>query len=199
MPGMNFAKWRHYGRARLFELLRMPGLALDEYHRCLAIDPDFRRAANALAFRYALAGRHAEAGRLFEVALRLDATDAAAHYNLGFVYEKNREMRKAIERFGSAVALNAKLDRAWYGMGLAHASLGEHREAMNAFDQAANLQPMNGQAWYQLGMACHHAHETERLREVIHHLNRFDPLLAKRLILETGTTDLAHLVKDLVV
>jgi tetratricopeptide (TPR) repeat protein len=196
---MNFDKWRHYFRARLFELLRMPDLALDEYHRCLAIDPDFRRAANALAFRYALAGRHAEACRFFEVVLRLDANDAVAHFNLGFNYEKNHEARKAIERFRSAVGLEAKLDRAWYGMGLAHASLGEHREAMEAFGQAATLQPMGGQAWYQLGMACHHAHEPKRLREVIHHLHRFDPLLARRLILETGTTDLAHLVKDLVV
>ena len=31
------------------------------------------------------------------------------------------------------------------------------------------------------------------------HLNRFDPRMARRLILETGTTDLAYLVKDLVV
>ena len=70
---------------------------------------------------------------------------------------------------------------------------------MEAFNKAALLQPMSGPVWYQLGMACHHALDPERLREVIHHLNRFDPLMTKRLILETGTADLAHLVKDVVV
>ena len=88
---------------------------------------------------------------------------------------------------------------AWYGMGLAHATLSEHRDAMAAFDKAASLQPMSAPAWYQLGMASYHACELERLHQVIHHLNRFDPRMAKRLILETGTSDLAYLVKDLVV
>jgi tetratricopeptide (TPR) repeat protein len=84
-------------------------------------------------------------------------------------------------------------------MGLAHAVLGEHREAMEAFEKAARLQPMSAPAWYQLGMASFHAHDLDRLHQVIHHLNRFDPKMARRLILETGSTDLAHLVKDLVV
>ena len=39
----------------------------------------------------------------------------------------------------------------------------------------------------------------DRLHQVIHHVNRFDPRMARRLILDTGTTDLAYLVKDLVV
>lgn len=196
---MNFDKWRHYIRARLLELLRRPEGAMAEYRRSLDADPDFRRAANALAYRHALAENHAEAIRYFEQVLRLDASDAHAHYNLGFVYARAGEARKAVERFKSAVALRAGLDRAWYGMGLAHATLGEHREAMEAFERAARLQPMSAPAWYQLGMACHHAREPDRLHQIIHHLNRFDPRMARRLILETGSTDLAYLVKDLAV
>ena len=198
MMPMNFDKWRHYARARLLELMGKRESALSEYHAAFRLDPDFRWAANALAWRYASVERYPEAIQHFKEALRLRAGDADAHYNLAFVYAKNRQPREAIENFRAATGLKAGFDRAWYGMGLAHATLGEHREAMEAFGKAALLQPMGGPVWYQLGMACHHAREPERLREVIHHLNRFDPLMAKRLILETGTTDLAHLVKDLV-
>jgi len=84
-------------------------------------------------------------------------------------------------------------------MGLAHATAGEHLEAMEALDKAARLQPMSAPVWYQLGMASYHAREPDRLHQVIHHLNRFDPRMARRLILETESTDLAYLVKDLVV
>jgi Flp pilus assembly protein TadD len=82
-------------------------------------------------------------------------------------------------------------------MGMAHATLGEHREAMSALERAADLQPMAAPVWYQFGMACHHAHEPERLRVAIKHLHRFDPKTARRLILDTGSADLAYLVKDL--
>jgi tetratricopeptide (TPR) repeat protein len=196
---MNFDKWRHYIRARLLEMLGMHERALAEYHLALRCDTDFRWAANALAWRYASAERYADAIRYFREVLRLKAGDATAHYNLGFVYAKNRQPREAIEHFRSAVDLRSGLDLAWYGMGLAHATLSEHCEAMAAFDKAARLQPMSAPAWYQLGMASYHAHEPDRLHQVIHHLNRFDPRMAKRLILETGTSDLAYLVKDLVV
>jgi cytochrome c-type biogenesis protein CcmH/NrfG len=104
-----------------------------------------------------------------------------------------------VESFRSAVALTPRFDRAWYGLGLAQAALGEHGAAMDAFEHAARLQPMSAPVWYQLGMACHHAREPERLRGVIEHVNRFDPRMARRLIQETGSSDLAYLVKDLVV
>ena len=199
MPRMNIDKWRHYCRARLFEILGNNEGALAEYHAAFRLDPAFRKAANALAWRYASAERYSEAIRYFGEALRLKAGDAIAHYHLGFVYAKNRQPREAIVHFRSAVDLRAGLDMAWYGMGLAHATLGEHREAMEAFERAARLQSMSAPVWYQLGMATYHAHDPDRLHQVIHHLNRFDPRMARRLILETESTDLAYLVKDLVV
>jgi tetratricopeptide (TPR) repeat protein len=135
----------------------------------------------------------------FRESARLDDRDPSVHYNLGFNYEKNGEPHPAIESFRRALELNPRLDLAWYGLGLAHAALGEHREAMEGFERAARMQPMSAPVWYQLGMTAHHARDPERLRAVIIHINRFDPRTARRLILETGTTDLAYLLKDLAV
>ena len=58
---------------------------------------------------------------------------------------------------------------------------------------------MNPHAWYQLGMAYHTLRNPEKVNEVVMHLLRFDPKMTRRLILDTGRSDLAHLVKDLVV
>ena len=58
---------------------------------------------------------------------------------------------------------------------------------------------MNPHAWYQLGMALHATGNRERFDQVAMHLLRFDPRMTRRLIVESGRSDLAHLVKDLVV
>jgi tetratricopeptide (TPR) repeat protein len=197
MRGMFFQKWSHYIRARLLEIVRRPDGALREYEAALRIAPDFRKAANALAWRYAQAGRDAQAIACFQRVLELRPKDFETHFNLGFLYARTGEHRKAIESFHASTALNDRFDRAWYGMGLAQAALGEHDKAVAALERAAELQPMASPVWYQLGMACHHAREPGRLRAVIRHLNRFDPRTARRLILDTGTSDLAYLVKDL--
>src|SRR5688572_30902288 len=107
---MNWDKWRHYIRARALEMIGQHDLAMAGYRAALAADPSFRRAANALAYRSALAGHDAEAIASFERVLRLNARDAAAHFNLAFVYSKAGQQREAIERFRSAVELNPKLD-----------------------------------------------------------------------------------------
>jgi len=65
--------------------------------------------------------------------------------------------------------------------------------------EAATLQPMNPHAWYQLGMAHHTLQHPDKVKEVALHLVRFDPRMTRRLILDAGRSDLAYLVKDLVV
>ena len=81
----------------------------------------------------------------------------------------------------------------------AHAQLGQHREAAEALEQAAKLQPMNPHAWYQLGMALHTLGNTARFEQAVMHLLRFDPKMTRRLIVDSGRSDLAHLVQHLVV
>src|SRR5258706_7816023 len=134
MP-MNFDKWRHYIRARAFELIGNHEDALAEYHAAFRSDPGFRKAANAIAWCHASAERYPEAIRFFIEAIKLKTRDAIAHYNLAFIYAKNRQSREAIEHFRAAVDLRSGMDMAWYGMGLAHAELGEHREAVEAFEK----------------------------------------------------------------
>lgn len=196
---MKLEPWCHYVRARFFQLVRRPEWALEEYRAALAFNPRLVKGWTSIAYIHATQGRFDEAERHFLEALRIAPRDAEMQFNLGYVRNELKQHARAIEAFREAVKLKPGLDRAWYGMGLAHAALGDHKSAVEAFDRAAHLQPMAAPIWYQLGMACHHADEPERVHAVIRHVNRFDPRTARRLIVETGTTDLAYLVKDLVV
>ena len=196
---MNLEQWRHYVRARFFQLVRRPERALEEYLAVVAINPRLTKGWASIAYIHAKQGRFGEAERYLLEALRIAPRDFGILFNLGYVRNELKQHTRAVEAFREALKLDPVFDQAWYGMGLAHAALGEHTAAVEAFDHAARLQPMASPVWYQLGMACHHAREPERVHTIIHHLNRFDPKTARRLILDTGSTDLAYLVKDLVV
>lgn len=196
---MNYEQRRHFYLARFWQFFKQPGKALIAYENALAQGPRFGQALKNMAFIHASQERFGDAERLFCEALQLDPDEAQTHFNLGYVREKLGRQQDAIASFAEAVRLNPALDRAWYGLGMAHAALGRHAEAVEGFGKAAELQPMGGPVWFQLGMACHHAGNPERLREVILHLNRFDPVKARQLIRDTGAADMEYLVKDLMV
>jgi tetratricopeptide (TPR) repeat protein len=191
--------WRYYIQGRLLELFGFKQEAIAAYKAAVQATPGFLRPTNRIAYLLASQERFAEAEPYFQAVLRADPGNAVAHFNLGFTLDKRGQFDKAIHEFREATRLNPKIDRAWYGLGLAHAQLRRHREAAEALEQAATLQPMNHHAWYQLGMALHAIGNTERFEQVVMHLLRFDPKATRRLILDSGRSDLAYLVKDLVV
>jgi tetratricopeptide (TPR) repeat protein len=194
---MNLKAWRHRLRARLFELLRRPEQAIHEYRAALQHDPASAAAARSLAYRLAARGQEAEAERYFREALRLEPQNAVTWFNLGFLYDRQHAPAKAIEAFREATRLDPKLDRAWYGLGLCQATLGQYEDAVKSFERTVQLESMSPHAWYQLGLAHHARRDPDKVKTVIEQLHRFDPKMTRKLILDTGRGDLAHLVKDL--
>lgn len=194
---MNFDAWRHNLRAGLWRLLRRPDAAIAGYRAALAADPHHASAASALAFLLAARGADSEALVLLERATQLNPRDALAWFNLGYLRERRHQTVAAEQAFRHALEHDCKLDPAWYGLGRLLAQRGDYRAAIDAYEQAAQRQPMNAQVWYALGMAWHGLHDPEKVQAVVEHLNRFDPRMTRRLILDTGRSDLAHLVADL--
>jgi tetratricopeptide (TPR) repeat protein len=196
---MNYEKYRHYYQGCLFEAFRRPLKAIDAYKLALLHEPQFVRAAACTAHLYASLGQLDNAERYFLETLRLDPANGEMHFNLGFIYDRQRKPEQAIAAFREAVRLKPGIDRAWYGLGMTYAGLGRHSEAAHALEEAGKLQPMSADVWYALGMASHHANVPDRVKEVVMHLHRFDPLTCRRLIHEAQRDDLNHLVKDLAV
>jgi tetratricopeptide (TPR) repeat protein len=194
---VNLDAWRHYLRARLYRILKQPEPAMAELRAALRHDPDFVRAAHMLAYLLGTQGQFDQVLPLLERTVSLRPRDAEAWYNLGFARDRGNDPRRAIDAFHEAVRLSPRLDQAWYGLGRCHAALNQLDDAVRAFEEAARLQPMKGHAWYELGLAHHRRHEADRVRDIAEYLNRFDRHTARRLIHDTGRTDLSHLVSDL--
>ena len=109
------------------------------------------------------------------------------------------------ERFAEAEPYFQAVLRADPGNAVAHFNLGftldkrgHYDKAVHEFHEATRLNPKIDRAWYQLGMALHATGNTERFEQVVMHLLRFDPKMTRRLILDAGRSDLAHLVQHLV-
>jgi len=194
---MKIDAWRHYLRARLYQLIKRPEPAILELRMALNLDPRFARAAHLLAFLLAARNDFERALPLLEQTVALRPRDAGAWYNLGFARDSSRNPGQAIEAFREAVKLSPKFDQAWYGLGRCYATLDQLDEAVKAFEEAARLQPMKGPAWYELGLVHHRRHDADQVRYIAEYLNRFDRHLARKLIQETRRSDLAHIVADL--
>lgn len=194
---MQVEYWRRYLRARAYEFLRRTDAALAEYRAIAAMAPHNPRVLNAMGYRHAMRKDWPDAARCFAAALTVVPHDAIAWFNLGFVEESRGDYEAAVAAFARAVELKPALDRAWYGLGMCNARLGRHAAAVHALTEAATLQPMNGVAWYALGMAHHANRSPEKVVEVVKHLYRFDPVMTRRLIQDSGRSDLSHLVHDL--
>lgn len=194
---MNFDAWRHTLRGRLMQFLRRRPAAMASYRAALAADPAATRAAHALAFLLAEDQHYPEAITILRAVVEVRPRHAVAWFNLGYLCDKLDRLDEAAEAFRTAVQHNAKLDRAWYGLGLTLTRAGRHREAASAHEQAAKLQPMNGHTWYQLALSYHALDEADKVKGIVEYLDRFDRHMARKLILDSGRSDLAHVVKDL--
>jgi tetratricopeptide (TPR) repeat protein len=97
------------------------------------------------------AGNDKSASRLFEQALAaVDNTDARvktgeAHFYLGNVHSRNRELRAAIDDYTQVVLMLPDKAAAYYNRGTAYWHLQEYESAIKDFDQALQLNP----DWYQ--------------------------------------------------
>lgn len=113
---------------------------------------------------------------------------AADWFNLAYLLEAAGRWDEAEKAFRSSVGLDSKLDRAWYGLGLVLIRLRRFDEAVLALKRNTELQPMSPYGWYQLARVHMDRHEPDEARQIIRHLQGFEPKIAAQLERETGLT-----------
>ena len=193
---MNFDVWRHLLRARYFVWRRRGEEASAEYLAAMKLDPRSTTAINGLAFQHTAREQFAEAEQLFRQSLALKSKQPVIWYNLGFMCDKQGRHDDAVAAFREATRQAPKMDQAWYGLGHAHAAAGRHADAAAALEQAAKLVPQNPFVWYSLGMAYHCLGDRDKVTYVTEYLNRYDRRMTRQLIIESGRSDLEHLIAD---
>ena len=81
-------------------------VALREYNRALAINPDIVDALNNSALLYARLGRWGDATPRFEHIVSLTPNKAMAHFNLSFAYAVGNRLEAAADELRAAIKLD---------------------------------------------------------------------------------------------
>jgi len=96
------------------------------------------------------AGNLAEAARLYLAALELDADNASAHNNLGFVLAQQQQWSESLVHLRTALRLNPNMSMAHCNLGQVLVNTGQPTEGLTHLEQATACDPDNITAWDNL-------------------------------------------------
>ena len=167
-------------------LLKKREIALHNYNKILARQPQHVLTLSRIAFLHAEAGDRARAIAGFERVLAINAEDADSWFNLGFLHQENGDHTRAIEAFEHATQINERHDRAWYGKGLSLIALGRFTEAIVPLEKNTELQPMSPFGRVALARTHFKLGDPDRVEKEMRKLMAFDPKNAAALEDETG-------------
>jgi len=132
--------------------------AAEEYRAVLAKNPQmsgihYRLGRLLLSQNDAPASVKDDARREFEEELRIDPTNAGAHFVLGEGARQAEQWPDAVTHFAEATKLDASFADAYIGYGRALLEQGKAAEAIAPLEAAAKLQPTNPVVHFQLATA----------------------------------------------
>ena len=114
---------------------------ISEYHKALAIKPEFVRAMNNLGLALLGQGRHQEAVEQYQKALALEPDYAFGHNNLGLALMYLDRPAEALPHFQRAIDLASGYVMAYSNLGAALLMLDRIDEAITQFQKALELRP----------------------------------------------------------
>jgi TolB-like protein/Tfp pilus assembly protein PilF len=145
-----------YLRGRYFQSRRTPSsnaLAIEQFRRAIALDPDYALAWSSLAYTYAGGAVNGDALPLAvwplardaaAQAVRASADLADAQFVVGYVnWLLDWDWPAAEARFRRAAALEANSVLAWRALGHALSQAGRHTEGAAAMRRARELDPLD--------------------------------------------------------
>jgi Flp pilus assembly protein TadD len=131
--------------------------------------PQDASAHNALALKYAQAGRSADAQQQLEEALRLKPDDAEAHSNLGTVLQSEGRLADGMAHLREAAHLKPNDDRVRFNYANGLLASGNVDDAVREYESALRLNPDEADAHFNLAMVLG---PRNRLAEAVAHLRR---------------------------
>jgi Flp pilus assembly protein TadD len=143
-----------YNNACYFQRRGKHKLAIEEFKRALAIDPNYAKAYNGIGISYDFLGDYSSAIDAYEKALALDPDVDYVYNNLGYCYLLKGELNYAIAAFRKAISFNDQNKLYHNNLGLAYAERGDTELALielKLAGDAARAQYILGQICYQQG------------------------------------------------
>lgn len=122
-------------------------LAASTFDKVLAIDPDHMGAHYSKALLLASAGKHMEAMKHHDAAIRGGPGNFSALMNRGNSHAARQDFDAAIADYDRALKCNPNLPEALLNKGNALSKLGKYAEALACHERVIALRPQYSEAW----------------------------------------------------
>ncbi len=138
--------------------------AISYYKRAISADPEYSDAYNNLGVAYAEIEEWENAIASFQSALQnpVYRTPARAYSNMGHVFYKKGEFRKAAESLEESLIRNPISPRTLYTLGLVHMELDDNHAAIESLSNAVGILPQYLDAHWELANAYLRAGDSDR-------------------------------------
>ena len=130
-------------------------LAIDNYTKCLRVDPDYADAYYNRGLAYGKGLYNLEdAISDFTRAIRIDPDYTNAYYNRGFAYDELGNYEDAIADYTRAIRIDPDYADAYYNRGTVYGRyLGNYEDAIADFTRAIRIDPDYANAYANRGTA----------------------------------------------
>jgi tetratricopeptide (TPR) repeat protein len=143
----------HLAMAELFSSAQQHEQAVAEYKAALVEQNKNADLYESLGFEYQNMGRHEDAARAYEQALRLNPHSAAALFNLGKIRIEKEDPDAGVPLMEQAIQLHSAPAPSYYYLGYGLAAQGKYAEAAHSLEKSLAAQPtdlIRQNDWYAL-------------------------------------------------
>ena len=143
----------YYNRGVVRSDLGQKQVAIADYDRAIAINPNFAQAYYNRGNAKSDLGQNQAAIADYDRAIAINPNFAQIYYNRGNVKSDLGQKQAAIADYDRAIVINPNLAAAYYNRGNAKYGLGQKWAAIADYDQAIVINPNLAQAYYNRGNA----------------------------------------------
>lgn len=126
-------------------------MALEEFHKTIALNPQYYLAWYNAGVAYQLQGDLEKARLAYEKSLKINPAYFRSYYNAGIVYKKLGELDRAVSSYEKALALDPRHVFVYNNLGVALTEKGDYKKAEDVFKRAVAINPGYEKAYYNLG------------------------------------------------
>ena len=123
------------------------------------------------------AGELDEAGRTFEAVLLIEADNAYAHYNLGFIAQQRGDTGLAIERYNDAITSDPEMAPALYNLAIL-TEQADLEASVDLYRRVLATRPDDAATHMRLGFALRHLGRTAEGEKALAKGVQLDPSMA---------------------
>jgi len=151
---------------------------LREFQEAAALDPALKVARLNQGIALLNLGKVEAARPILEGAVRDDARDPHAWYNLGLLNKNSDNAQLAVDAFRRVTEIDPGDADTWYFLGTAYSQVKQFPQAIDAFQHALKLSPLHASAQFGLSRAYQQSGDLASARE---HLVRFQYITQNKL------------------